>query len=404
VSIGHTGRTCARTAVALVCVALAGTACQSAGPTPGGVIPTVSVSLWGEAGLDVGNYVLATADGGTVMAGYMAAGEPGRNFGSLVRLDPSGETMWVRQYGGAGDDRAWSVAETDDHGFLVAGFRDGPAGHGVDAWVFRVDSQGAVIWEKTFGGAGDDRAWEIIRTRDGQFAIAAQTASAGAGQIDAWVITLDETGRVVWERTYGTDGIERVFAIAEDPEGWLYATGTCRQQENGPLDVYTIAVQGSDGELAWTDRLDKGGDDTGHGLTVDGQGTLWVTGYTTSAGAGGQDGFIARYEAGRETAFWTFGGPGDDRIMNLRAGPGGDLFFVGYARSVIEDARFNLWLGQVTAAGSLRQNLLHGSRHDDRGVHLMVRSDGIVAVGSFSSARRPDDMDFAMFRVDFDTP
>jgi len=404
VSTGRTGGARARTGAAVVCAVLGAAACQPSAPPPGGVIPTVSVSLWGEAGLDVGNYVLSTADGGTALAGYMAAGEPGRNFGTLVRLDPAGQTAWVRQYGGQGDDRAWSVAEADDHGFLVAGFLDGPPGHGVDVWVFRVDSQGTVLWERTFGGAGDDRAWEIIRTRDGLFTIAAETASAGAGQIDAWLIKLNEAGQVVWERTYGSDGIERVFAIAEDSEGRLYATGTCRQQESGPLDVYTIAVRGSDGELEWTDRLDKGGDDTGHGLTVDRQGTLWVTGYTTSAGAGGQDGFIARYEAGRAASFWTFGGPGDDRIMNLRVGPGGDLFFVGYAKSVIEGAPFNLWLGQVTAAGSLRQNVLHGSRHDDRGVHLIVRPDGIIAVGSFGSAQRPDDMDFAMFRIDFTTP
>ena len=195
-----------------------------------------------------------------------------------------------------------------------------------------------------------------------------------------------------------------MFAIAEDDAGQLYATGTFRQRDEAPLDVYTIAVHGADGRLVWADRLDKGRDDTGHGITIDRQNNLWVTGYSTSAGFGGQDGFIARYKAGRAVAFWTFGGAGDDRIMNLRAGPEGDLFFVGYARALTDGARFDVWLGQVSNEGELRHSVHHGSSHDDRGVHLLVRPNGVIAAGSFGSSSRPNDMDFAVFRVDFKRP
>ena len=100
------------------------------------------------------------------------------------------EIEWDKTFGGSGEDRAHSIIQTTDGGFAVTGFTELQGARDYDFWVVRLDKNGKKIWDKTIVGKYRDKAYSIIQTTDGGFAVAGQTKSKGAGCYDLWVIKL----------------------------------------------------------------------------------------------------------------------------------------------------------------------------------------------------------------------
>ena len=111
--------------------------------------------------------------------------------------------VWEKTFGGAKADVAYSIVALPDGGFAVAGVTKSKGAGNKDAWVLRLDGKGRILWEKAFGGAKADLAYSIIALPDGGFAVAGETKSKGADKWDAWVLRLDGTGRMLWEKNFG---------------------------------------------------------------------------------------------------------------------------------------------------------------------------------------------------------
>lgn len=355
----------------------------------------------GSDGLDVANYIIKTKDNGYMVAGYFSNEDQDGYYGGLIKLNSNIDTVWTRRFGQQGDNRAWSVAETPEGDYLVTGFSDEPGGNGkTDVLLYKVDEAGRLLWSKKMGGAEDDLAWEIIATRDGHYVIAAQTQSKGAGNHDAWLIKIDEDGDLIWDKTYGSAGLERIFAITEDHEGRLYATGIYTMgQRDDPIDIYTIAVDSEHGELLWEDRLDKGGNDTGHGITTAQNGEVWVTGYTTSTPAGDQDGFITQYSNGESTDFMTMGTPYDDRVMNIFTDESSNFWLVGYSSDQSQGEYYNFWLARTDTQGKLTWSHNEGGPNFDRAVHMLMEQHAVIAVGTQATTENPHDPQLTVLRL-----
>jgi len=103
---------------------------------------------------------------------------------------------WDRTYGGSNDDRAYSLIQTTDGGYAVAGETCSKGAGGKDLWVIKLDEQGKEVWDRTYGGGGYDGANSLIQTTDGGYAVAGFTESKGYGGADFWVIKLDEQGNL----------------------------------------------------------------------------------------------------------------------------------------------------------------------------------------------------------------
>ncbi len=135
------------------------------------------------------------------MAGYTESFGAGDSDAWVIKLDANGNVQWQKTYGGKGDDYAYSIQQTSDGGYIVAGktlsFGTGDS----DAWVIKLDAKGNVQWQKTYGGEYDDFVHSIQQTSDGGYIVAGYTLSFGAGN-DAWVIKLDAKGNVQWHKTY----------------------------------------------------------------------------------------------------------------------------------------------------------------------------------------------------------
>ena len=143
-----------------------------------------------------GHSVLQTADSGYVICGTTYSFGTGSANVWLIRTDSRGDTLWTRTFGGDSADLGHSVAQTADHGFILCGQAASFGAGSYDAWVIKTDSSGDTLWTRTFGGGSDDVGYSVQQTTDGGYIIAGMTKSHGAGGEDFYLIKTDAEGHV----------------------------------------------------------------------------------------------------------------------------------------------------------------------------------------------------------------
>jgi hypothetical protein len=142
---------------------------------------------------DTGQYLIQTAEGGYAITGYTSSyGAGGTDFW-LVKTDFNGVMQWSQTYGGAFGDNGIHVIQTVDGGYAMIGYTSSYGAGGTDFWLVKADSSGNAQWNRTYGGTGGDSGWSIIQTIDGGYALAGNTASFGAGSTDFYVEKTDPT-------------------------------------------------------------------------------------------------------------------------------------------------------------------------------------------------------------------
>ncbi len=175
----------------------------------------------GGTGYDYATSIVQTSDGGYIVAGYSYSndGDVTGNHGSadywVVKLDNTGSISWQKSLGGSGDDEAASIVQTSDGGYIMAGSSNSNDGdvtgnHGsYDCWVVKLDNTGSVSWQKSLGGTGGDLASSVEQTSDGGYIVAGQSYSTDGdvtgnhGVADCWVVKLDDTGSISWQKSLG---------------------------------------------------------------------------------------------------------------------------------------------------------------------------------------------------------
>lgn len=184
--------------------------------------------------------VQQTRDGGYIAAGRTTVRtgvDTGFATAWLVKTDASGNRVWDKKFGGSSDRIAQSVQQTTDGGYILAG-RKAQSLSTNDVLVIKTDASGNKIWERLFAGTRDDQAYSVQQTKDGGYIVAGHTASSGAGSEDAWLIKLDAGGNKIWSKTFGganADGARSVQQTSDEGyilsgyttvSGWLLKTDT----------------------------------------------------------------------------------------------------------------------------------------------------------------------------------
>jgi len=150
---------------------------------------------------------------------------------------------WAKTYGGGGWDYAYSIQETSDGGYIMAGSTDSFGAGRDDFWVLKLDSAGNVAWQKAYGGADYDYAYSIQETKEGGYIVAGETRSFGTRSRDFWVLKLDSAGNVTWQKTYGGDDADDVaFSIQETQEGGYIVAGRTDSFGTGKDDVWVLKL------------------------------------------------------------------------------------------------------------------------------------------------------------------
>jgi len=143
---------------------------------------------------DEGNSLIQTSDGSYAIAGTTKSFGAGERDVYVVKLDANGNLQWTKTIGGKEDDKGYSLIQTSDGGYAIAGVTKSFGAGERDVYVVKLDAKGNLQWTKTIGGPKDDWGLSLIQTSDGGYAIAGSTESFGAGGKDVYVIKLDRNG------------------------------------------------------------------------------------------------------------------------------------------------------------------------------------------------------------------
>ena len=205
------------------------------------------------------------------------------NFGAktrdmyLVKTDNKGDTIWTKHYGGDGIEYGYSIKQMSSGNFLVAGTSTSNVSGKFDGWLLCLKENGDTLWTRHYGGNNDSRFFSISNTHDGGFIVAGFTANTGAGKMDAWLVKLDEFGNTIWEKTYGKANDDVLYSVAQLPNGNFVATGYTKSTDTNGR-VYVLTADSLGGFISG----DEYGPATssGHSIAVQGSNSFMVAGYT----------------------------------------------------------------------------------------------------------------------------
>jgi hypothetical protein len=172
---------------------------------------------------------------------------------------PSPPTGWIGLFGGPEDDEAYALYQAADGGFIVAGMTQSYGGGGSDMYLLKLDRDGNLDWSTTFGGADEDTARAVVQTRDRGYVMAGRTESFGAGGGDGCLVKVDQDGVLLWNRTYGTGNSERFWGLAKTSDNGFIMVGTQVLAQKGS-DIFLVKAR-ADGTEEWNQVLDYGAND-----------------------------------------------------------------------------------------------------------------------------------------------
>jgi len=246
--------------------------------------------------IEEGVSLIQTSDGGYAIAGVTQSFGAGEDDAYVVKLDANGNLQWTKTIGGKKEDVGFSLIQTSDGGYAIAGATTSFGAGGWDAYLVKLDANGNLQWTKTIGGKEDDKGYSLIQTSDGGYAITGYTKSFGAGGWDVYVVKLDANGNLQWTKTIGGPGNEIGFSLIQTSDGGYAITGPTYSFGAGGADVYVVKLN-ANGNLQWTTTIGGKEEDVGISLIQTSDGGYAIAGSTTSSGVGEADFYVVKLDA-----------------------------------------------------------------------------------------------------------
>ncbi len=235
--------------------------------------------------------VIITSDNGYAIVGTS------NNYVALIKTDSQGDLQWSKYYGGPNKDEGFSVKQTPDEGFIIAGYTESFGQGYKDVYLLKTDSSGELLWTKTYGGDRAEFANHIEITGDGGYILTGITSGFGTGSIytdDMFLMKTDSAGNVNWAYTYGGEGNESGISVKQTSDDGYIATGYSSSFGPGQESVYLVKTD-SLGNLLWSRTY--GGSSTEYGSDViELHNGYAITGTTRNFSQGLRDVYLIRVD------------------------------------------------------------------------------------------------------------
>jgi uncharacterized delta-60 repeat protein len=343
--------------------------------------------------------VVSLPDDGLVVVGNSRSKRDLEYNAWILRLSRGGKLIWERSFGGSKSDQVYAVAATQDGGIAVVGHTRSKGAGQSDVWLLRLSETGDLLWERTFGGAQNDRARTIVAMEDGSFVVAGMTRSYGSSQGDAWILKVDNSGDLLWERTFGGDEEYAIFSIAAMPDSGIIATGYVDEGDSFGFELWVIRLN-PQGERLWDRKYGRGVFDAGTAITATEDNGAIVAGVTSKDGFRSDDAWVLRLNASGDIVWdQTFGGPEPDSAWAVVEMPG-----TGYAVTIATlsygAGSSDAWLICLNDDGRLVWQRIYGGKLWDRPTTAARTQDGGLLVAGYTTTIGEGHEDFWLIRLD----
>ena len=337
---------------------------------------TLWTNTFGGSGNERGYSVQQTGDGGYIIAGYTESNGPATGDFYLIRTDASGIEQWTQTFGGNGDERGFSVQQTSDGGYVIAGYTYSYGAGSADIYLIKTDSSGTEEWSKTFGGSSYDYAFSIQQTSDGGYIITGYTKLPSSSNFDIYLIKTDASGTEQWSQTFGGTGNDYAYSVQQTGDGGYIIAGSSYPIGTNSSDIYLIKTDAS-GTEQWSQTFGGTGYNFAYSVQQTSDDGYIIAGSTNAYGAGLNDVLLIKTDvSGIEQWSQTFGGIGNDYACSMQQTSDGGYIIAGYTIGVGYMDLPDVLLIKTDASGTEQWNQTFGGSDLDDGRSVQQTSDG----------------------------
>jgi len=332
------------------------------------------------------NAVALMPNGDMVIAGSIKPeGEDAKSSGLVARLDREGNVKWVRIFGGNESDWFNDVKVASNGDIIVAGYTWSFGAGKENFWVLRLDENGNVKWQKTYGGSDEDYAEAVALAPNGDIIVAGCAGSFGAGYKDAWILRLDGEGNIKWQKTYGGEYWEVGEAVAVAPNGDIIVSEITRSFGAGKENFWVLRLD-ENGNVKWQKTYGGSDEDEARAVAVAENGDIIVAGCTGSFGAGYKDAWILRLD-GEGNIKWqkTYGGSDGDEAYAVALAPNGDIIVAGCTGS-FGAGKENFWVLRLDENGNVKWQKTYGGSSSDGAEAVALTPSGDIIVAGWTAS------------------
>lgn len=201
---------------------------------------TVWTKTFGGRQDDCGYSAVFASDGNILIAGYTQSTGHGREDVYILKIDLNGNQLWAKAFGGNLPDIGYAITRATDMGYAVAGYTESFGGTDRKGYIIKINESGDSLWARLYGGPDDDILQAIISTGDGGYAAVGRTFNITTSNYDLYFMRIDNRGSVVWEKTYGGSGNDFGYGIDNTLDGAFIITGWTRSFGFGGWNLYLI--------------------------------------------------------------------------------------------------------------------------------------------------------------------
>lgn len=370
---------------------------------------------------DQGVAVLETQDGGflALCMPYSLDGDVSGSNGKsefwLLKLDNAGQLVWKKTYGGSNEETPRKIIPAAaGGGYFLLGWSDSADGditfnHGKnDVWLVKIDDNGDLVWQKTFGGTDNDYGYAITASSDGNYIIAGSSYSSDGdvpnsndGNQDVWIFKIDPDGQILWSRLYGGSAPDFAKSILPLSDGSFFVAGSSSSNDGDALnnhglgDVFVLKIN-NNGDILLSKLLGGEGLDYNEDMVSSGDGgavLINTSNSTFPTNHGDYDVWgIKLNEAGAVQWQKCFGGSGVDSGTGIFRMSNGNFILTGIPWSYDDDVSGNFpgqnaWLFCIDPNGSMLWHKTYGGSNSDVFRSGRELTDGeFIVVGHTSSS------------------
>ena len=333
----------------------------------------------------------------------------------LVELNSIGNIVWKKTYGGSGNDDVYSLQQTADKGYVMAGTTlsndlDVSGNHGdYDAWIVKLDSLGAIQWQRCLGGSGWEEAHSVKQTKDGGYILAGWSTSSDGdvtlnrGAFDFWVVKLDNTGSIEWQKTYGGSGEDLGYSVSQTHDGGYIVSGETQSNNgdvtgfHGGVDYWVLKLN-DEGKIEWQKAMGGLSIDRTVEIhqTFDGGFIVLGEAYSTSGDITGNHGLrdfwvVKLTPTGAIEWQKSLGGSNEDYAASITQTEDGGYIMTGQTQSNNGDVFGNdggadLWVVKIDIIGEIEWERTFGGTMAEWGSSILQTSDkGYIIAGQAKS-------------------
>ena len=375
---------------------------------------------------DLVKKVISTQDGGFIIIGNSKSIDGHfklkKRLGNdifVTKFTTTGQIQWTNFYGGSDDDVGNDIIESSDGSFYIIGYsksKDGDASvnngqH--DNWLLKIDSSGNLLWERSYGFAGHDHAYNILATKDGGLffnGFLDITASDGQGKYsrhgvgEFWCHKIDKEGNIIWRNYFGGSNNDRSYDAKETSDGGYILVGASESNDfdisknSGSYDIWVVKLS-KFGDLEWEKSYGGTGIDKGVAIVNNIENSYTILGNTNSQyikgtiSKGMNDFIMIKLDSKGNTISKIRHGSSDfDFAKDIIQTSDGSYFITGYSKNPnnLLDTGLDknaVFLTQTQQNGIHEKSWIIKGSENDLGISLcQIKNGSIITVGTTESS------------------